>query len=122
MFYSNVQTRSIFFLLPGRNVSNLRYADETALCADNHNDICQLLNNINEEGKVKNKKLNAKKTKVMHVGKGQYQDIECDGHFLERVSDFIYLGSNKTSNGDCKADVARRIVMAKIKMVELKNI
>ena len=57
----------------------------------------------------------------MHVGKGQYQDIEIDGHVLERVSDFIYLCSNKTSNGDCKADVARRIGMAKTKRVELKN-
>ena len=45
----------------GQKVSNLRYADDTALCADNHDDICQLLNNINEEGKLKNMKLNAKK-------------------------------------------------------------
>ena len=47
----------------GQKVSNLRYADDTALCADNHDDICQLLNNINEEGKLKNMKLNAKKDK-----------------------------------------------------------
>ena len=106
----------------GRNISNLRYADDTALCADNHDDICQLLYNINEEGKLKNMKLNAKKTKVMHVGKGQYQDIEIDGQVLERVDDFVYLGSTKTFNGDCKIDVARRIGMAKSKMVDLKNI
>ena len=106
----------------GRNISNLRYADDTALCADSHDDICQLLNNINAEGKLKNMKLNAKKTKVMYVGKGQYQDIEIDGQVLERVFDFIYLGSSKKFNGDCKTDVARRIGMAKTKMVELKNI
>ena len=102
--------------------TNLRYADDTALCEDNHDDICQLLNNINEEGKLKNMKLNAKKTKVMYVGKGQYKDIEIDGQVLERVFDFIYLGSTKTSNGDCKTDVARRIGMAKSKMLDLKNI
>ena len=102
--------------------TNLRYADDTALCEDNHDDICQLLNNINEEGKLKNMKLNAKKTKVMYVGKGQYKDIEIDGQVLERVFDFIYLGSTKTSIGDCKTDVARRIGMAKSKMLDLKNI
>ena len=106
----------------GQMISNLRYADDTALCADNHEDICQLLNNINEEGKLKNMKLNAKKTKVMFVGKGQYKDIEIDGQILERVYDFIYLGSTKTFNGDCKADVARRIGIAKGKMLDLKNI
>ena len=106
----------------GQKISNLRYADDTALCADSHEDICQLLNNINEEGKLKNMKLNAKKTKVMFVGKGQYRDIEIDGQILERVYDFIYLGSTKSFNGDCKPDVARRIGIAKSKMIDLKNI
>ena len=106
----------------GRLISNLRYADDTALCADSHEDICILLNNINEEGKIMNMKLNAKKTKVMYVGRGQYKDIEIDGVILERVNDFIYLGSTKTSNGDCKPDILRRIGMAKSKMVDLKNI
>jgi len=46
----------------GRKISNLKYTDDTALCADNHEEICMLLNNINEEGKVKNMKLNAKNT------------------------------------------------------------
>ena len=106
----------------GRLISNLRYADDTALCADSHADICLLLNNINEEGKIKNMKLNAKKTKVMYIGKGQYQDIVIDGETLERVDEFIYLGSTKTSNGDCKPDIVRRIAMGKSKMVDLKNI
>ena len=88
----------------GRPISNLRYADDTALCADNHEDICQLLDNINEKGKLKNMKLNAKKTKVMYIGKGQYKDVVIDGETLERVQNFIYLGSTKTSNGDCKPD------------------
>ena len=59
----------------GQKISNLRYADDTALCADNHEDICKLLNNNNEEGKLKNMKLNAEKTKVMYIGKGQYEYI-----------------------------------------------
>ena len=106
----------------GRNISNLRYADDTALCADNYQDICTLLNNINEEGKKKNMKLNAKKTKVMHIGRGTYEDIDIDGETLERVLEFVYLGSCKTSDGDCKEDLNRRIARAKSKMIELENI
>ena len=67
-------------------------------------------------------KLNAKKTKVMYIGKGQYRDIVIDGETLGRVEDFIYLGSSKSSNGDCKPDVLRRIAQAKTKMVSLEKI
>ena len=52
----------------GRPIYNQRYADDTALCADNHEVICQLLNNINEKGKLKTMKLNAKKIKVIYIG------------------------------------------------------
>ena len=83
----------------GRLISNLRYTDDTALYADNHKEICKLLNSINEEGKLKNMKINAKKNKVMYIGKGQYKDIKIDDVTLERVSEFIYLGSNKKAMG-----------------------
>ena len=76
----------------GQKVSNLRYADDTALCGKDHEEICNLLDAINERGKEKNMKLNAKKTKVMHIGKGLYQNVAIDGVILERVEDFIYLG------------------------------
>ena len=58
----------------------------------------------------------------MYIGNGDYKDIVVDGKTLGRVKDFIYLGSSKASNGDCKADVLRRIAQAKTKMVSLKNI
>ena len=106
----------------GRPISNLRYADDTALIANNHEDICELLERINEEGKLKNMKLNAKKTKVMYVGKNPYKDIVIDGVVLERVADFIYLGSSKASDGSCSHDIKRRIAQAKTKMISLKNI
>ena len=67
-------------------------------------------------------KLNAKKTKVMHIGKGLYQNVSIDGVILERVNDFIYLGSCKTSSGECKTDIERRIAQAKSKMIDLDNI
>merc|ERR1712074_112699 len=78
VFANNLRSNGRIFKIPSAYV-HLRYADDTALCADNHEDICKLLNNINEEGKKKNMKLNAKKTKVMHVGRGDYEDIEIDG-------------------------------------------
>ena len=88
-------TENFGISIGGRKVSNLRYADDTALCAENHEEICTLLNNINDKGKEKNMKLNAKKTKVMHIGKGDYHDVEIDGETLEKVLEFIYLGSFK---------------------------
>ena len=81
-----------------------------------------LLNKINEEGKTKNMKLNAKKTKVMYIGKKPYKDISIDGETLERVENFTYLGSSKAQNGDCKPDIVRRIAQGKTKMIALKNI
>ena len=80
---------------------------------------CNLLNAINDRGKEKNMKLNAKKTKVMHIGIGQYENVSIDGVILERVDDFIYLGSCKTKNGDCKIDIDRRIGMSKSRMIDL---
>ena len=49
----------------------------------------------------------------MHIGKGNYEDITIDGEILEKVLEFIYLGSCKTSDGDCKVDIMRRIARAK---------
>ena len=58
----------------------------------------------------------------MYIGKGQYKDVVIDGETLERVQNFIYLGSTKTTNGDCKPDILKRIGMAKRKMIDLRNI
>ena len=116
------ETENFGIKIGGRPISNLRYADDTALCASSHEDICMLLNKINEEGKTKNMKLNAKKTKVMYIGKKPYKDISIDGETLERVENFTYLGSSKAQNGDCKPDIVRRIAQGKTKMIALKNI
>ena len=64
-------------------------------------------------------KLNAKKTKVMYIGKKPYKDISIDGETLERVENFTYLGSSKAQNGDCKPDIVRRIAQGKTKMISL---
>ena len=77
----------------GKRISNLRYADDTALCTRNHENRMKLLNAINEKGLERNMKLNAKKTKVMHIGKADFKPVIIEGEELEKVHDFRYLGS-----------------------------
>ena len=67
-------------------------------------------------------RLNAKKTKAMYVCKNPYKHIIIEGEVLEIVTDFIYLGSSKASDGSCSQDIKRRIAQAKTKMISLKNI
>ena len=109
----------------GRNISNLRYADDTALIADNVTSMRRVLHRVDTTGRKANLKLlNAKKTKVLHVGgtNRETDDIQIDKATLENVADFKYLGSVKTNDGTCTKDIKIRIGMAKNKMLQLKNI
>ena len=99
---TQAETQKYGISIDGQKVSNLRYADGTALCGKYHEEICYLLDAINERGKEKKLKLNARGKKVMHIRKGLYQNVAIDGVILERVDGFIYLGSCKTSSGECK--------------------
>ena len=67
-------------------------------------------------------KLNAKKTKVMHIGKADFKPVTIEGEELETVSDFRYLDSIKSDSGHCTKDITTRIAMAKTKTIDLKNI
>lgn len=106
----------------GRNITNLRYADDTALMADNITSMKRILHRVDTAGRKAGLKLNAKKTKVMHIGDEMSGSIKVDNTELENVSDFKYLGSIKTNNGTCTKDIKVRISMAKQKMIELNNI
>ena len=107
----------------GRNLTNLRYADDTALLAKDITDMKKVLNSVDEAGKTVNLKLNAKKTKVMHInGKEVPPDIQVNDTNLEYVENFKYLGSVKTNDGTCLQDIRTRIAMTKQKMVQLNNI
>ena len=103
----------------GRKVSNLRYADDTALCAYGHREATQLLESLDEAGKKKGLQLNASKTKFMHLGNEPLKPIEINGVQLEKVDHFKYLGSIKEQNGNCTRDINTRIGMAKRRMVDL---
>ena len=112
----------------GRNITNLRYADDTALIADNVTSMRRILYRVDAMGKEAGLKLNAKKTKVIHVtGKDSSNNkennkIEINKEALETVEDFKYLGSIKTKDGKCMKDVKARTGMAKNKMLQLNTI
>lgn len=113
--------------IEGRNLTDLRYADDTALLADNITSARRILHRVDTAGRKAGLYLNAKKTKVMHIkGKDslneKYTNITVDGTVLEKVDSFKYLGSIKTDDGTCLKDVKTRIAMAKQKMLQLNNI
>ena len=110
----------------GRDITNLRYADDTALLADNTTSMKRILHRVDTSGKGAGLLLNAKKTKVMNISGKALQhgpsEIKVNKISLENVSSFKYLGSTKKSDGTCKEDIATRIGMAKQKMIQLNNV
>ena len=97
----------------GRQISNLRYADDTALCTNNHDEATRFINELNKAGEEKNLKLNAKKTKYIHIGETDSEDLFIDTGKIERVDHFKYLGSIKTNSGDCTTYINSSLGMAK---------
>ncbi|GFS12393.1 endonuclease-reverse transcriptase [Elysia marginata] len=108
----------------GRNLTNLRYADDTALMSDNITSMRRILHRVDESGKKAGLKLNAKKTKVMQLKPENSSrcDVKIAQTVLVNVEDFKYLGSVKTIDVSCSKDIKMRIGMAKKKMIELNNV
>ena len=92
--------------IAGRNINNLRYADDTSLMTQSEEELKSLLMKVKvESGKV-GWKLNIQKTKIM--ASGPTTSLEIDGETVETVSDFIFLGSKITADGDCSHEIKRR--------------
>ena len=89
----------------GRNINNLRYADDTTLMAESEEKLKSLLRKVKEESEKVDLKLNIQKTKIM--ASGPITSWEIDGEALETVSDFIFLGSKITADGDCSHEIKR---------------
>ncbi|RUS81011.1 hypothetical protein EGW08_011216 [Elysia chlorotica] len=100
------------------------HADDTALIADNVTSMKRILNRVDIAGRKASLKLNAKKTKFMHINdtNNTANDIKVDNSKLEYEQCFKYLGSVKENNGSCSKDVRTRIGIAKQKAIELNNI
>ena len=94
-----------------RNVSNLRYADDTALMAESEEELKSLLMKVKEESKKVGLKLNVQKTKIMAFG--PIASWQIDGETMETVTDFIFLGSKITVDGDCSHEIKRCLFLGK---------
>ncbi len=104
----------------GKLVSNLRYADDTALCANSQEEAERLIGKVNIIGKSRLLKLNVKKTKLLKIGKMQCDaGVSVDDEEIEVVEHFKYLGSLKTADVNCSKGTRSRIGMAKKRMLDL---
>ena len=89
--------------IAGRNISNLRYADDTTLMAESEEELKSLLMKVKEESEKVGLKLNIQKTKIM--ASGPITSWQIDGETVETESDFIFLGSKITADGDCSHEI-----------------
>ena len=89
--------------IAGRNISNLRYADDTTLMAESEEKLKRVLMKVKEESEKVSLKLNIQKTKIM--ASGPITSWQIDGETMETVTDFIFLGSKITEDGDCSHEI-----------------
>ena len=102
--------------IAGRNINNLRYADDTTLMAESEEELKSLLMKVKEESEV-GSELKTQKTKIM--ASGPIPSWEIDGETVETVSDCIFGGSKITANGDCSHEIKRRLLLGRKAMTNL---
>ena len=98
--------------IAGRNINNLRYADDTTLMAESEEELKSLLRKVNEESEKVGLKLNIQKTKIM--ASGLITSWQIDGETMEKVTDFIFLGSIIAAHGNCSHETKRRSLEEKL--------
>ena len=102
-----------------RNINNLRYADDTILMAESKEELKNLLMKVKEESEKVGLNLNIQKTKIMA---GPITLWQIDGETMETVTDFIFLGSKITADGDCSHEIKRRLLLGRKAMTSLDSI
>ena len=95
--------------ISGRNINNLRYADDTTLMTESEEELKSLLMKVKEESENIGLKFNIQKTKIM--ASGPIASWEIDGETMETMSDFIFLGFKITADGDCIHEIKRRLLL-----------
>ena len=106
--------------IAGRNINNLRYADDTTLMAESEEELKSLLMKMKEESKNVGLKLNIQKTKIM--ASGPITSWEIDGETVETVSDFILEGSKIAADGDCSHEIKKRLLLGRKVMTNIDTI
>ena len=103
-----------------RNSNNLRYIDDTTLMAESKKELKSLLMKVKEESEKAGLKLNVQKTKI--VASGSITSWQIDGETLETLTDFIFLGSKITADGECSHEIKRRLLLGRKGMTDLDSI
>uniref|UniRef100_A0A8D2JA97 Reverse transcriptase domain-containing protein n=1 Tax=Varanus komodoensis TaxID=61221 RepID=A0A8D2JA97_VARKO len=111
---------SVGIKIAGRNINNLRYADDTTLMAESEEELKRLLMQVKEESAKVGLKLNIKKTKIM--ASGPLTSWQIDGEEMEIVTDFIFLGSKITADRDCIQEIKRHLLLRRKAMANLDSI
>ena len=104
----------------GRNINNLRYADDTTLMAEGEEELKSLLMKVKEESEKVDLKFNIQKTKIMTSG--PITSWEIDGERVEAVADFSFWGSKITADGDCSHEIKGRLLLGRKVMTNLDSI
>ena len=106
--------------IAGRNINNLRYADDTTLVAESEEELKRLLMKVKVESKKVGLKLNTQKTKIM--ASSPITSWQIDGEIVETVVHFIFLGSKITADGDCSHEIKRCLLLGRKVMTNLDSI
>ena len=106
--------------IAGRNINHLRYADDTILMAESEEELKSLLMKVKEGSEKVGLKLNIRKTKIM--ASGPITSWEIDGETVETVSDFIFLGSKISADGDCSHEIKKHLLFGKKAVTNLDSI
>ena len=106
--------------IAGRNINNLRYADDTTLMAESEEDLKSLLMKVKKESEKVGLKLNIQKTKIM--ASGPITSWQIDGETVETVPDFILGGSKITADGDCSHEIKRCLLLGRKAMTDVDSI
>ena len=113
-------TFTLIHKIARRNISNLRYADDTTVMAESEEELNTLLMKVKEESEKVGLKLNIQETKIMVSG--PISSWQIDGETVETVSDFIFLGSKITADGDCSHEIKRHLLLGRKVMTNLDSI
>ena len=106
--------------IAGKNINNLRYADDTTFMAENEEELKILLMKVKEESEKVGLTLNIKKTKIM--ASSPITSWQIDGETVETVSDFILVGSKITADGDCSHEIKRHLLLGRKVITNLDSI
>ena len=108
------------YVTHSRNISNVKYADNTSLIAESKEELKRLLMKVKEEGEKVDSKLNIQKTKIM--ASGPMTSWQIDGETMETVRDFIWGASKITADGDCSHKIKRCLLLGRKAMTNLDSI